>query len=119
MDDHKQPPEVQSPLQRDIVIASLACFVSLIFVYWIAGSKVERLGMRWVELLLYSVIPIFVTFAILYRSCWHPEIIGGNRVGALLLLSGVILGGVLLATGVMLCMVWFSVCAVSNGPGPG
>jgi hypothetical protein len=119
MDDNEQRPDVQSPLQRTIVVASIACFVSSLSFYWIARRTVELLEVDWVQWLVYGIIPITVTFIILYRSCWHPEITGAARTGSLLLLSCVILGGVLLAIGVMLAMLWFCLYAVSSGPGPG
>jgi hypothetical protein len=119
MDDKEQTQEVQSPLQQTVVIASIASFVSLIIIYWVARPAVELLYVHWVEWLVYAIIPISVTFIILYRSGWHSEILGAVRTCSLLLLSCIILGGVLIAIGVMLCMIWFCVGAVSNGSGPG
>jgi hypothetical protein len=119
MDDNKQTPEVQSPSQRAIVIASIACFISLTIIYWVARPAVELLHVRWAEWLVYAIISISVTFIILYRSCWHPEITGATRTCSLLLLSCIILVGVFIAIGVMLCMILFCVGAVSNGSGPG
>jgi hypothetical protein len=93
MDDDEQTPEVQSPLQRTFVMASIACFASLTVFYWGARRAVELIEVRWVEWLVYAVIPISVTFIILYRSCWHREITGAARTCSLLLLSCIILGG--------------------------
>jgi len=115
MDDNEQAPEVQSPLQRNIAIASIACFVSLIFIYWVASPAVELFEVRWVEFLVYAIIPISVTFIFLYRSCWHREITGAARTCSLLLLSCIILGGELIAIGFMLCMVMFCLNAISGG----
>jgi hypothetical protein len=110
-----QQSEVQSPLQRAVVIAAIACFVSLAFSYWMGRPAVGLLEDRWAELLAYAIIPMAVTFIILYRSCWHREIMGAVRTCVLLLLSWVILLGVLLAVGVMLCMAWFCLNAVTGG----
>jgi hypothetical protein len=118
VNDHDQTPEIQPPLQRAIIIASVACFVSLIFVYWLGRPAIGLLEVRWAELLVYSIIPISVTFIILYRSCWHREITGAARTCVLLVLSGVILVGVLFAIGVMLCMAWFFWIAFSGGNHP-
>ena len=107
--------DVQSPLQRAVVFACLACFGSLTFIYWAARPAVERLEVRWAEFLVYAVIPIAVTFIILYRSCWHREIAWVARTGFLLLLSCLILMGVLLAIGVMFSLLWFCFNAVSGG----
>jgi hypothetical protein len=73
MNDNEQIPEVQSAVQQVIVIASLVCFGSLAFIYWAARPAVELLGIPWVEYLIYAIIPILVTFTILYRSGWHRE----------------------------------------------
>jgi hypothetical protein len=115
MDDNEQTPEVQSPFQRAMVMASIACFVSLIFFYWVARPAVVRLEVRWAELLVYAIIPISVTFIILYRSCWHREITGAARTCSLLLLSCIILGGELIAIGFMFCMASFCLNAISGG----
>ena len=113
MDDNEQTPEVQSPSQRAIVIASIACFISLIIFYWVARHAVELLEVRWIEWLVYAIIPISVTFIILYRSCWHREITGAARTCSLLLISCIILGGDLIAVGAMLCMAVSFICMIA------
>jgi len=115
MNDDEQAAGIQSPVQRDMVIASIACFVSLLVFYSVARPAVELLEVFWEELLAYAVIPIAVTFIILYRSCWHREIVGAARTGCLLLVSSGILAGVLFAIGVMLSLLWFCFNAVSGG----
>jgi hypothetical protein len=115
MDENEQAPEVQSPLQRAMVTASIACFVSLVSFYYVARPAVAVLESWWVEGLVYAVIPLAVTFVILYRSCWHEEITGAARTWSVLLLSGVILAGVLLAIGIMLGMILFCANAVTGG----
>ena len=115
MNDNEQTPEDQSPLQRVIVAASIACFASLMLFYWVGKPAIELLEVRWIELLVYSVIPISVTFTILYRSCWHREITGAARTCCLLLLSGIILGGELIAIGIMLCLAMFWLNAMQGG----
>ena|ERR1022692_639310 len=106
MDDNIETTGFKSPIERLFVIASFICFVSLVFIYWVARPVVKLLGVWWVELLAYSIIPISVTFIILYRSRWHPEITGARRTSSLLLLSCVILIGVLFATGIVFCAEW-------------
>ena len=115
MNNDERLSEVQSPLQRDMVIAAIACFISLLVFYSVARPVVELLEVFWEELLAYAIIPMAVTFIILYRSCWHREIVGVARTGSLLLLSSVILIGVLLAIGVMFSLLWFCYNAVSGG----
>jgi hypothetical protein len=119
MDDYQPASEVQSPIQRIFVIASIGCFASLLIVYWIARPAVELLEDVWIETLVYAIVPLCMTFVVLYHSCWHPEIAGAARTGILLFVSLVILFGVLFAIGVGLCMIWFCINAVTGGPGPG
>jgi hypothetical protein len=99
------PSEFQFPMPRAIAVASLACFVSLIFIYWVARAAVEMLGVWWAELLVYGSVPIFATFIILYRSNWHQEVTGMPRTCYLLLVSCLILGALLFLLGVSVLVV--------------
>jgi hypothetical protein len=118
MDDNEQKTEVQPSSEQFVVIASIARLVSSLFSYWIARRAVELLEARWVQWLVYAIIPIIVTFIILYRSCWHSEITGAARTCSLLLLSSIILIGMLFVIGIMLCMGWFCLNAVTGGSHP-
>jgi hypothetical protein len=112
------PSEFQFPMSRAMAVASLACFVSLIFIHWVARPAVEMLGVWWVELLVYGSIPIFATFIILYRSNWHREVTGVPRTCSLLLLSCVILGVLLFLLGVsVLAVSLFSSALQARGGG--
>jgi len=66
---NEQPSDALSP----IGVASLACFFSLLSVYLITRPAMTFFEtILWVELLvdaLILIIPISVTFVILYRSC--------------------------------------------------
>lgn len=115
MNDDDRPSEVPSPFQREVVLASLACFGSLLFIYWLARPALERLDVGWAGLLVYAIIPLTVTFVILFHSGWHREIARTARAGLVLLLSSVILAGVVFAIGVMLFLLWFCFNAVSGG----
>jgi len=115
MDNDEQPKEVLSPSQRIIVFASIACFVSLTFFCWVARPAVELLKVRWAELSLYALIPISVTFFVLYRSCWHREIAGVVRACSLLLIACVILGAELFATGFLFYLAVFCFNGISGG----
>ena len=112
MNDNEQTPEVQSPSQRIIVIASFACLVTLTFFYWYAGPAVKLLDVWWAKLLVYALIPVLVTFIILYRSGWHREVAGPRRTCSLLLFACAILVGVLFAIGAMLTLLWFGSIAI-------
>lgn len=107
----------QSPLQRAVAFAFVACFVALTFIYWAARPLVARLGVWWAEVLVYAIIPVAVTFVILYRSCWHRELAGRRRMGSVLLVSCAIFAGVLLATGVLISLAWFGSIAIRTGIG--
>ena len=117
MNSNEPDPEEPSPLQRVFATASIVCFASLMIFYWVARPVIELLEVRWIECMVYSTIPITVTFIILYRSCWHQEIIGAARTCALLLLSGVVLGGVVSVMGIMLLVLMFCSLWFSNGFG--
>src|SRR5471030_986305 len=87
--------EIMSPIS----VASLACFFSLLGIYLITRPAVTLLGkIWWAELLVYAIIliiPLSLTFIILYRSEWHPKITGAARTCSLLLLSCFIFVGAL------------------------
>jgi hypothetical protein len=119
VNNNNQTQEVQSPLQLANIIASLTCFASLLGSYWFEKPLVEMLDDPWAEFLVYATIPISVTFIILYRSCWHPEIIGLARTSSLLLLSCLILVGVILAIGILHCVIWFCSTALTVTHDPG
>ncbi len=97
--------------------ASVVCFVALALVYWAARPVVERLGVWWAKGLVYAIIPVTVTFVILYRSGWRRETPGRARIGSLLLLACVIFGGVMLAVCVMVSLAWFGSIAMRAGLG--
>ena len=113
--ENERTSKLQFPFQRVIVIASLACFVSLMFLYCAARPAVSPLHVWWVELLACAIIPISVTYMVLYRSCWHREIAGITRACSVLRLSCFILGGELLAVGILLCIAVFCICMTAAG----
>ena len=70
---HNEPMRESGPL---FLVAGLACLVCLPIVYmatrpviwWIPGAWIA-----WPLLLLFTIVPLSVTFAILYSSTWHQE----------------------------------------------
>ena len=110
-----QSPMLHSRFERIVGIASVACFVSLIFLYCAARPALSPLHVWWVELLAGAIIPISVTYLVLYRSGWHREIAGAARARSALRLSCFILGGELLAVGIMICVAVFCVCMTEVG----
>ena len=109
--------DAQSPVPRVMTIAFVSCLSALVLVYWLARPVVARLGVWWAEVLVYAIIPVALTFAILHRSCWHQEMAGRARAGSLLLISCAIFGGALLAVGVLLSAAWFCSIAIRTGMG--
>lgn len=104
-------PDVQSPVQRAVVTAFIACLLSLMLVYWAIHAVLERLGIWWAEGLVYTIFPVSVAFIILHRSCWHRETLGALRTFSVLLLSSAMFGGVLLAIGAIIALASF--CAIA------
>jgi hypothetical protein len=117
MNTHEPTQNLQSPLQRVIVFAGIACFVSSLVFYWVARPVVEMLEARWTELVVYAIFPMAVTFIFLHRSFWRQEMTGAKRTCSLVLLSCLIFAGVLLAMGVMAFVVWFCSIAIPVGTG--
>jgi hypothetical protein len=107
--------EIQFPVQRAVILAVFACFVSLALIYWASRPLVNQLEVPWIEFLAYALVPMAVTFMILYRSGWHREIFGARRTCSLLLLSFTILGGVILGSSLLLYMAMFGLNALSGG----
>jgi len=115
MNNSEPTPDKSSPSQRAVALAAIACFVSLMAFNCVAHPIVDRLNIRWAELLAYSTVPLAVTFIILYRSGWHREITGAARTCCLLLLAGFILGCELVGVGFMICLALFCANAMSGG----
>ena len=95
----EQPAEVQSPAQRAGIIAALACLGCMVSLFSIGRPVVEWFRVWWAELLIYTLLPIALTFAILLGSCIHREMRKVARALFLLLFSLLIWGGVCLALG--------------------
>jgi hypothetical protein len=73
-----------------LAVALFACLVCSVFIWWAAGPVLSLLDIWSDELLVSALIPILITFIILYRSYWHPKITGAPRTSLLFLLSGII-----------------------------
>ncbi len=108
-------PETRSPVPWIMGVASLTCLISLIFFYGAASGVVSELRVWWEEWLVYATVPVLLTFFILYRSCWHPEITGVARTCSVFLLSCAILAGDIVAVGAMLCLAVFVIGMVAFG----
>jgi len=93
MDQIEPSTEVQSPAQRAGIIASFACLACLAYLFWVVRPAVELLGVGWAELLVYTLVPITLTFVILHGSNFHREMARMARTSFLLLVSCLIFGG--------------------------
>ena len=91
-----QPPETQSPFTASAIVS----LVAFAFIYWLDSEVVSALRLWWAELLVYALVPMLLSFIILYRSSWHQEMTRAGRTTLLALLSCLILPGVLIATGI-------------------
>lgn len=85
--------EVQSRTQRAGIIAAFACLACSGYLFWVASPAVELLGVWWAELLVYTLIPIALTFTILHGSDFHREMARAARTSFLFLVSCLIFGG--------------------------
>jgi hypothetical protein len=108
MNQTEQPVEVQSPAQRAEISAALACAASVVYLFSVGGPAVEWFQVRWAGLLFCTLLPIALTFTILYGSCLHREMRRAARTGFLLLVSLLIFGGACVALGI----IAFIACAV-------
>lgn len=93
----EQPTEAQSPAQRAEIIAVFACLASLVGLLAARGPVVGFLHVWWAGLLLCLLVPIALTFAILYGSCVHRELGKVVRVlflfaNSLLIFAGICVG---------------------------
>ena len=113
--ENEQTPNIHSHFERIVVIASIACFVTLMSLYCAARPAASPFHVWWVELLACAIVPISVTCIVLYRSSWHREIAGIARACSVLRLSCFILGGELLAIGILLCIAVFCICMTEVG----
>ena len=101
--------EVQPP----VVMACLVCFISVV---WLARPVVRLVGIGWIGLLIYALIPIAASFVILYRRYWHQEITGLARIRSMVLWSSAIFGIVSFSVGLMVAILCFFAIAFGTIP---
>ena len=93
MNQTELPAEVQSPTQRAGIIASCACLACSAYLFWVISPALDSLGAWWAELLVYTLLPIALTFTILHGSDFHREMAEAARTPFLFLISCLIFGG--------------------------
>jgi hypothetical protein len=114
MSQIEQPTDVQSPAQRAGILAALACLVCSTLLVWVARPAVELLPVWWMELLVYVLVPIALTFTLLYASSIHREMRRLARTAFLFLVSCLIFGGV---TFFMAAVIFFVMVFTGLGRG--
>jgi len=93
MDQTEPSTGVQSPAQRAVIIASFACLACSAYLFGVINPAVDSLGAWWAELLVYTLLPIALTFTILHGSNFHREMAEAARTSFLILVSCLIFGG--------------------------
>jgi hypothetical protein len=84
------------------LIAGLACFLSLPVVYLTTRPVVWLFSAPWVawlELGVFVIAPVAVTFMVLYRCAWHDDQSRTRRILSTILSACIIFGIVLLLIG--------------------
>lgn len=107
--------EVQSPAQRAGIIAAGACLACSAYLFWVVSPAVELLGAWWAELLVYTLIPITLTYTILHGSKFHREMAGAVRTSFLFLVSCLIFSGTFLFMMVFTMVLVFCASAFPGG----
>lgn len=87
-----------------IGVSVLACFLALAFAFWVGLPIVSLLNLPWAAPLVFMLMPVVVTFIILYQSCWHNEMVWTTRALLVSVYSILIFGGVLIGGGVILIL---------------
>jgi len=90
MYQYEDPPEVQSPEQRSVVFASLASYISFLFILGPCGSLVEHYARGWAQGWIDAAFPFIVSFVVLYLGCLQAQWPWWLRAGYLSLVSGMI-----------------------------
>jgi asparagine N-glycosylation enzyme membrane subunit Stt3 len=105
MDDNDQSSDARSPLAPSVIVASVACFACIALAFLIAKPAAGLLKVWWTGVLVWTLFPILVTFAILQHGHMRREQAGMARIFSLLLRSVAIFCAVLLFMGIALAMV--------------
>jgi hypothetical protein len=96
--------EVQSPAQREGIMAVLACGLCCAYLFGIASPTVQLLPARWAEMLVYTLLPLTLTFTLLYGSRIHREMARVARAAFLFMVSVLIFTGVAIFMGTLVVL---------------
>lgn len=103
-----------------LLIAGLACFLSLPVVYlttrpvtWLSNAP----WVAWLQLGVFAIAPVTVAFMVLYRCAWHDDRPRTRRILSTILSSCMIFGIVLLLLGALaiVCCVLVGTSRVMGG----
>lgn len=97
MNPDRQFDEVQSPAQRAEILATLACVGCLVYLFSVGGAALDLVPIWWAKVLISALIPLALTFTILYGSNVHREMRRLVRTLFLLLNSVLIFGAACLS----------------------
>lgn len=89
------------------LMAGVACLLCLLLIYLVTRPLIWLLQARWAVwplFTLWTLIPVSVAFAILYRSDWHREWPRVRRIFSMILSSCIIVGVDLLVLGFLVVM---------------
>jgi hypothetical protein len=98
---HGDHSEVQSRAQREGIVAAFACLASTLLLLKIA-PMMRWLHWGWAGSLVGALVPLALTFVLLYRSSIHREMIRLARVAYVFLISISIYAGVAFAIGMII-----------------
>jgi len=101
MNENDQSNEIQSPAQRMEIVTTLVCLGCQVCLFAFGSTAINRVPFYWARMSVYTLVPLTITFTILYRSCVHREMTKTVRVLCLLLNSFLIF----LGTGVALAVI--------------
>ena len=107
MEQTEPSTKIQPATQLGGVIAWFACLACSAYLFRVVSPAVELLGVWWAELLVYTLVPIALTFTILHGSDIHRDMTRAARASYLFLISCLIFGGTFLFIGALV----FCACA--------
>jgi hypothetical protein len=104
MDPIEPKPEVQSPAQRAGIVAALACWACVIYLVRIGEPAMEGLRIPFAGLMVFTLLPMTLTFTILHGSCIHREMKTSVRAMFLFMVALAIFCGACLFAGIFAFM---------------
>jgi hypothetical protein len=109
-----QPSETQSRAQREAVLAAFACLGCSGLMFGIVTPALQRLHLGWAESPVCVLLPLGLTFVLLYGSSIHREMAKLTRSAYLLLVSVMIFTGTALFFG---AIAFFATAFANMGRG--